>query len=133
MIHKKGSTRVPLQNQFSNQKWLIDEEYSLLWTMDDQMPSSIHQPNWDMVASAINCFTGLYRSAPAARIQFETTYNTKEEVTQMAQIKPTKKQTKIMIPQTKDKKNKSRISQMFHQDNNRGKTLRNIHHVKYIT
>ena len=88
--------------------------------MDDQMPSSIHQPNWDMVASAINCFTGLYRSAPSARIQFETTYNTKEEVSQMTQLKPTKKQNKIIIPQTKDKKNKSRISQMFHQDNNRG-------------
>ena len=50
-----------LINQFTNQRWLIDEEHTLLWAMEEHHNGSIHQPNWEMISTAINCFSGQYR------------------------------------------------------------------------
>ena len=76
---KHGVVRPPQHNLFTGQKWLIDEEYTLTWCMEDQMPITTHQPNWEMVASAINCFIGLYRSPMVTRQQYDTSSNFKEE------------------------------------------------------
>jgi len=54
---KRRVVRPPQQNLFTGQTWLIDEEYTLTWCMDDQMPITTHPPNREMVASAINCST----------------------------------------------------------------------------
>ena len=50
-----------LINQFTNQRWLIDEEHTLLWAMEEHHHGSVHQSNWEMVNTAINCFSGQYR------------------------------------------------------------------------
>ena len=119
--------------------------------MEEHNHSSAQQPNWDMINTAINCFSGQYRPvytkifisfnylftksktlewtlkrpASSVKTQYDSSYRAgaDETLLNVKSQKTKKNQTGPPTPtiQSSEKKRLS-VYKSFHQDNNRGKS-----------